>query len=129
MKLPLISLKVFTENPPCLLKDAVNEPVNILLKSKSKIASFGISNKSLPDPENDADISGTSIDSLTNTLPLNSERTEPVDSTINVPLSLREAVTDPVAIKFDINASGAKAERGISNSFSPLPLNTLPLAN
>ena len=51
IKLPLIVENVFTLNPPSGLRAAVNEPVKILLKSKSKIASAGMSNKFLPEPE------------------------------------------------------------------------------
>ena len=59
------------------------------------------------------------------TLPLN---IEPLisDVTTNPNSSLTEAVTLPLAIKLEINASSANAALGISNNPSPLPLKKLP---
>ena len=50
-------------------------------------------------------------------------------STTNPLSGNTDAVTLPLAIKFDINTSSANAVLGMLNRSLPLPLNTLPLAN
>ena len=50
-----------------------------------------------------------------------------VPSSLNPKSGSTDAVTDPLAINVDNNASGVNAALGISNKFAPLPLNTLPL--
>ena len=64
----------------------------------------------LNDPVNSsAMIFGTSNDSDIETLPLNSDFIEPVPNTLNIPSVETEALTEPVVIKFDNNASSTKA--------------------
>ena len=58
-------------------------------------------------------------------LPLNVEPLA-VDFTTNPSESETDAVTLPLAIKFEISASGDKAVLGILNNLSPLPLNEEP---
>ena len=60
-----------------------------------------------------------------NILPLNMEPLN-TEVTTNPNSSLTEAVTLPLAIKLEINASSANAALGISNNPSPLPLKKLP---
>ena len=74
-------------------------------------------------------ILGTFNVSVMKTLPLNSDFTEPVPNTLNVPSGKTDAVTEPVVIRLETNASSTNADFGILNSSAPLPLNTLPLLN
>src|SRR5210317_1491172 len=132
----------FTSNPKLGEIDAVAEPEAILGESPESCAA-GILNNPLPSPWN----SDAVIDSETNSEPLilvlspnslhdtsaspgvwSAFTNKPPVIVVNVftfipPSGLRDAVTEPVAIKFDNNASGANAERGISNNPCPLPLN------
>ena len=48
--------------------------------------------------------------------------------TTNPVLGATDAVTEPLAINVESNASGDKAERGISNNPLPLPLKNEPVA-
>ena len=132
----------FTWNPKLGEIDAVAEPEAILGESPESCAA-GMLNNPLPSPWK----SDAVIDSDINTEPLilvlspnsisdtsaspgvcSAFTNNPPVIVVNVftfipPFGLREAVIEPVAIKFDSNASGANAERGISNKPSPLPLN------
>ena len=47
-----------------------------------------------------------------------------MDITLNPYSGEVDAVTEPLPINVATNASGVKAERGISNKPAPLPLNT-----
>jgi hypothetical protein len=49
--------------------------------------------------------------------------------TLNPSIGEIDAVALPLAISDDINASGERAARGISNNPTPLPLKKLPLFN
>ena len=62
---------------------------------------------------------------LTIKLPLNVEPLT-TEVTKNPVSGDTEAVTEPLFISVDINASKVNAERGISNSLAPLPLNDEP---
>ena len=84
---------------PSPAKEPLNEPVN-----------------------SSAMIFGTSNDSDIETLPLNSDFTEPVPNTLNIPSVETDALTEPVVIKLDSNASSTNAERGMLLKPSPLPL-------
>ena len=46
-----------------------------------------------------------------------------IDNTLNPYSGATDAVTEPDDISVDVNASGVRAERGISNNPLPLPLN------
>src|SRR5210317_1900385 len=137
-KSPSIEDEVFTTNPSTGEIDAVAEPLAILNASPDN-CDTGISNKFLPLPLNEplnsfaitlsAVMSGTSKDSEIETLPLNSDLTEPVENTLKNPAPSIDAVTEPLKITFEISASSVSAERGISNKSLPLPLNTEPLTN
>ena len=48
---------------------------------------------------------------------------------MNTPSGETDALTEPVVIKLESNASSTKADFGISNNSAPLPLNTEPLLN
>ena len=112
-------LAVFTKNLWPSLTDAVAEPLAIL----------------------GATVDGTLINwepsptkNCATTLPLTS--TEPlnslplcVDSTLNPKSGDTEAVTEPLAINADNNASGERAALGISNKPAPLPLKIEPDSN
>ena len=52
-----------------------------------------------------------------------------VDSTLNPKSGETDAVTEPLAINADNNASGERAALGISNKPAPLPLKIEPDAN
>ena len=134
-KSPSIEDDVFTTNPKLGEIDAVAEPLAIRVAS-SESADWGMllscepspATEPLNDPVNSsAMIFGTSNDSDIETLQLNSDFIEPVPNTLNIPSVETEALTEPVVIKFDNNASSTKAERGMLNNPSPLPLkNPLP---
>ena len=113
---PLLSSII---NPLSGVIDAVAEPLNILDVSISEIAENGISNKSLPLPLNTEPLFNDTPP-LTNNEELNSALSVP--SNLNPYSGLTDAVTEPLAIKFVKSASGAKAERGMLNNPSPLPL-------
>ena len=57
----------------------------------------------------------------TATLPLNVEPLT-IEVTKNPVSGDTDAVTEPLLISVDINASKVRAERGISNNLAPLPL-------
>ena len=65
---------------------------------------------------------------ITLTLPLKAEPLS-IEITKNPFSGVTDAVTLPLAIIVDINASGVRAERGISNNLAPLPLNDEPELN
>ena len=136
-KSPSIEDDVFTTNPKFGDMDAVAEPLAILVAS-SESADCGILFNSEPSPLKEplnepvissAIIFGTSNVSVIETLPLNSDFTEPVPNTLNVPSGKTDAVTEPVSIRLETNASSTNADFGILNSSAPLPLNILPLLN
>ena len=140
VKSPWIEPDVLTTNPKFGETDAVAEPLAILTAS-SESADWGILLSCEPSPATEplnepvnwsevilsAVIIGTSKDSDIETLPLNSDFTDSLANTLNIPSVETDAVTEPVVIKFDKSASSTKAERGISNSCSPLPLKNEPL--
>ncbi len=136
-KSPSIDDDVFTTNPKFGEIDAVAEPLAIL-NASSDNADNGILFNSEPSPlkeplkepvNSSAIIFGTSKVSVIETLPLNSDFTEPVPNTLNIPSVETDAVTEPVVIKLEISASSTNADFGILNNSSPLPLNTEPLLN
>jgi hypothetical protein len=110
-------------NPRASLTDAVTLPLAIKseIKASSDKAVLGILNKPCPEPEK-------KLPDDKNILPL---KVEPLatDVTINPLTSLTDAVTLPLAIKSETNASSDKAVLGILNNPSPLPLKKLPLFN
>ena len=113
---------VFTTSPSFGEIDAVAEPLLILLISNAK-ADSGISVSPAPLPLNtDADT------------PL-SINTEELSSALLAPSNLNpntgdtDAVTEPLAINDESNASSVNALLGISNKSLPLPLNTEPLCS
>ena len=109
---------MFTLNPFTGSIDAVAEPEEIKLISKLEIAERGMLNNFSPLPlKNEPDAKKI--------LPLNIEPLA-IDFTTNPSASVTDAVTLPLAIKFEINASGASAVLGILNNLSPLPLNDEP---
>ena len=80
-------------------------------------------NSPLPSPLNkDADILP-----LISTLPVNSEPLI-ADSTLNPNCGVTEAVTLPLLISVDINASSVNAVLGILFNPAPLPLKNEPVA-
>ena len=115
---------------PSGVTDAVTEPDDIKfdISASSTRAVFGILNKFAPLPLNDEPLLSCKLP-LINVEPLSSVLTEPVPNTLNTPSGVTDAVTEPVAIKFDINASSVSAVLGMLNKSSPLPLNTEPLAS
>ena len=103
-----------TTNPNASVTEAVTEPLAIKLDNKASgvRAERGISNNPLPEPLNcDADTEPSKLADVLTTKPKFGEI---------------EAVALPLAIKVLINASGVKAERGISNKFLPEPLKNEP---
>ena len=107
------------------------------MNASSDNADNGILFNSEPSPANEplnelltwsTIINGTFNVSVIKTLPLNSDLTEPVPNTLNVPSGKTDALTEPVVIKFESNASSTNAERGILLKPSPLPLKNPPLA-
>ena len=120
--LPVNVENIFTSNPLFGEIDAVAEPDLILVRSKSLRAETGISNNRSPLPEKDEpEVISIPLAPLTKREPVNCE---PLwdDCTLNPKSGEVEAVTLPLAINVATNASGVKAERGILNNFSPLPL-------
>ena len=114
-KLPLNAEPIWIEvttNPLSGVTDAVTLPLAI------KVAvNAGMLNNWEPSPiKNDADTLP-----LTTTFPINVEPLS-ADLTTNPVLGETDAVTEPDLISVDINASWVKAERGILNNPSPLPL-------
>ena len=103
-----------TTNPNSSVTEAVTEPLAIKLDKRASgvKAERGISNKPLPEPLNcDADTEPSKLAEVLTTKPK---------------LGEIDAVALPLAIKVLINASGVRAERGISNKFLPEPLNDEP---
>ena len=136
-KSPSIEDEVFTTNPKFGEIDAVAEPLAIL-NASSDNADKGILFNSEPSPANEplnelltwsTIINGTSKVSDIETLPVNSDFTEPVPNTLNTPSGDTDALTEPVVIKLESRASSTNADFGILNNSSPLPLNTEPLLN
>ena len=114
----------FTLNPSTGDIDAVAEPLAILSILNAN-ADCGISNNPAPLPLKTEPLF-ILILPLTNKLPLNVEPLI-VDSTTNPNSFVTDAVTLPLVIKLDNNASGANAERGIPNKPTPLPLKNEPV--
>ena len=117
-------------NPLWGVTDAVTEPLAIKFdKSASGVnAALGILNNPAPLPVN------IEADTLFLTTKLVSISTEPVnsdpligDSTLNPKLGETDAVTLPLPINGDNNASGVNAALGILNKLAPLPENDEPL--
>ena len=107
-----------TTNPSFGETDAVTEPLTINEdnKASSVSAERGMLNKSLPLPLNTEPL--CSLTSPIKSEPLSTEvTTNPVSGET-------DAVTEPDVIWFVIRASSVNAERGISKSPWPLPLNT-----
>ena len=117
-----------TTNPKLGETDAVTLPLVILLISNAN-ADSGISNNPSPLPLKNPLPDGISIFPLAIKEPLNSEVTEPVPSTLKNPSVDKDAVTEPVVIRFERSASSTSAVLGISNKSLPEPLNTEPLTN
>ena len=117
-----------TKNPSTGETDAVTAPLTIKFVSNASSvnAERGMLNKFSPLPLNAEPLLSCTFP-LTNKEPLNSVVTEPVDSTLKKPSVERDAVTEPVAIRFEINASSVSAVLGMLNKFSPLPENEEPL--
>ena len=120
-----LSIEV-TTSPSLGETDAVTEPLTITLDNKASCVSAerGISNKSAPLPLNTEPLPNETPP-LTKSDELNSALSVP--SNLNPKLGSTDAVTDPLVMNDDNNASGVNAAFGISNRFAPLPLNTLPL--
>ena len=128
-KVEPLSIEV-TTNPSSGLTEAVTLPLTISVDNNASSVSafFGISNKLAPLPLNTEP-----DDNLTSP-----KKVEPlsIEVTINPSSASTEAVTEPLINIFDSSdtndwidscASVESAENGISNNFSPLPLNTEPL--
>ena len=113
---------MLTTNPKFGEIDAVAEPLAILpaVFANSTFCRLvncepSPANEPLNEPLNSfALILSAVISPVTLTLPVNSDFTEPVENTLNTPPVETDAVTEPVAIKFEISASSVSAERGIS---------------
>ena len=116
----------FTLNPKFGETDAVTEPLAILddWTTCSASADNGMLNKPAPLPLNiEADTSPLTIRlSLSLTEPVNSEPLT-TEITWNPVFGVTDAVTDPLANKFDRSASGVNAALGISNKSLPEPEN------
>ena len=110
---------MFTENPLRGSIDAVAEPENINDVSKLEIAERGILNNFSPLPLKNEPVNKK-------ILPVNCE---PLSAEITLKPSslLTEAVTLPLAMSAEINASGASAVLGILNNFSPEPEKNEPV--
>ena len=122
-----LSIEV-TTNPLSGSTEAVTAPliIKFVSNASSVNALFGILNKFSPLPLNEEPLLRFTFP-LTNNEPLNSVVTEPVPNTLKNPSFETEAVTEPVVIKFESNASSVNALFGILNKFSPLPLKAEPL--
>jgi hypothetical protein len=103
-------------NPNVGLTEAVTLPLVILVAAttSSESAENGMFRNPLPSPTKIEPLSTYALP-LIRTLPV---ICEPLvgDLTTNPYTSLTDAVTEPEAIKFDINASGVSAVLGISNN-------------
>ena len=117
-----------TTRPSSGVTEAVTAPLTIKFdKSASCVnAERGISNKSLPLPLNTEPLP-KETPPLTKSDELNSALSVP--SNLNPKLGSTDAVTLPLTINDDNNASGVKAAFGILNKSAPLPLNTEPDVN
>ena len=119
VKSPSIDADVFTTKPSTGDTDAVTEPEVILVWSKSKIASAGISNKFLPLPLNEEPLIND-IAPLTNSEPVSCEPLSGANTT-NPLLSLTCAKVEPDVIKS--NSKSVNDSAGILNNPPPSPLN------
>ena len=118
-----------TKNPLLGDTDAVTEPdfISVDINASSVNAERGIFDKPAPLPLKNPLPVGIVIFPLTNRLPLNIEPLA-MDVTKNPMLGDTDAVTEPLLISVEINASSVKAVRGIFDKPAPLPLkNPLPV--
>ena len=122
VKSPSIDDDVLTTNPKFGEIDAVAEPdaINVLTNASGVSAVLGISNSLAPLPLKEPVCSWISP-----------KKVEPLSNEVTTkpPSGVTDAVIEPVTISVDNNASSVSAERGISNNFSPLPLNDEPDVN
>ncbi len=118
----------FTTKPVSGDTEAVTAPliIKFVSKASSVNAERGMLNKFSPLPLKEEPLLRLTFP-LTNNEPLNSVVTEPVPNTLKNPSVETEAVTEPVVIKLESNASSVNALFGILNKSSPLPLNEEPL--
>ena len=106
--------------------------ISVVINASSVSAERGISFNPVPLPLKNEPVAALIIPStyklpLISTEPVNSEPLS-ADLTLNPNTGETDAVTLPLLISVDINASSVSAERGISFNPAPLPLKNEPVA-